>query len=56
MFKMQANAFQGTFKSVFLGLWELLINEQLMITDKVQAAKLLDGSGHNISVGGGGGR
>lgn len=44
------------FQSVFLALWELLINDQLIIRDYKKAAKVLDGAGKNISIGGGGGR
>ena len=44
------------FQSVFLALWELLINEQLVVKDINKAAKALDGAGKNISIGGGGGR
>ncbi|MEB2599159.1 DUF262 domain-containing protein [Burkholderia cenocepacia] len=44
------------FQSVFLALWELMINEQLVIRDVNKAAKALDGAGENISIGGGGGR
>lgn len=44
------------FQSVFLALWELLINEQLVIRDYKKAAKALDGAGSHISIGGGGGR
>jgi hypothetical protein len=39
-----------------LGLWELLITDQLVIRDLKKAAKALDGAGANISIGGGGGR
>lgn len=44
------------FQSVFLALWELLVNDQMVIRDYSKAAKALEGSGNNISVGGGGGR
>lgn len=44
------------FQSVFLALWELMINDQLVIKDVKRAAKALDGAGENISIGGGGGR
>ncbi len=44
------------FQSVFLALWELLINDQLVVKDINKAAKALDGAGKNISIGGGGGR
>jgi hypothetical protein len=44
------------FQSVFLALWELLVNDQLVIRDYSKAAKALDGAGKNISIGGGGGR
>lgn len=44
------------FQSVFLALWELLINDQLALKDAKKAAKALDGAGKNISIGGGGGR
>src|SRR5260370_29390434 len=44
------------FQSVFLALWELLINDQMVIKDANKAAKALDGAGVNISIGGGGGR
>ncbi|VWC03693.1 hypothetical protein BLA23254_04938 [Burkholderia lata] len=44
------------FQSVFLALWELMVNEQLIIRDVNKAAKALDGAGENISIGGGGGR
>lgn len=44
------------FQSVFLALWELLVNDQLVIRDYAKAAKALEGAGNNISVGGGGGR
>lgn len=56
MFKDAGQRVPRYFQSVFLGLWELLINDQFAIKDYSKAAKLLDGSGHNISVGGGGGR
>lgn len=44
------------FQSVFLAVWELLINQNLVIRDFRRAAKALDGAGENISIGGGGGR
>lgn len=44
------------FQSVFLALWELLVNDQMLIRDYSKAAKALEGAGNNISVGGGGGR
>lgn len=44
------------FQSVFLGLWELLVTDQLVIKDSKKAAKALDGAGQNIAIGGGGGR
>jgi len=44
------------FQSVFLALWELLINQQLIVKDYKKAARALDGAGKNISIGGGGGR
>ncbi|MDB4945841.1 MAG: divergent domain protein [Labilithrix sp.] len=44
------------FQSVFLGLWEILINDNLVIRDAKRAASALDGAGKNISIGGGGGR
>lgn len=44
------------FQSVFLALWELLVNQQMVVKDYKKAAKALDGAGKNISVGGGGGR
>lgn len=44
------------FQSVFLGLWELLINDNLVIRNAKKAATALDGAGKNISIGGGGGR
>lgn len=44
------------FQSVFLGLWEILINDQMVIRDHAKAAKALEGAGNNIAVGGGGGR
>jgi hypothetical protein len=44
------------FQSVFLALWELLINEKLVLRDYAKSAKALEGSGSNIAVGGGGGR
>jgi hypothetical protein len=44
------------FQSVFLALWEILINDELIFRDYKKTAKLLDGAGKNISIGGGGGR
>jgi len=44
------------FQSVFLALWKLLVDEQLVIRDPSKAARALDGAGKNISIGGGGGR
>lgn len=44
------------FQSVFLALWELLVNDQLVIRDYAKAAKSLEGSATHIAVGGGGGR
>ena len=44
------------FQSVFLALWELLINDGRIIKDYKKAAKALNGAGQNISIGGGGGR
>ena len=44
------------FQSVFLALWELLVDQQMVVKDFKKAAKALDGAGKNISVGGGGGR
>lgn len=44
------------FQSVFLALWELLVNDQLIIRDYKKASKLLNGAGKHISIGGGGGR
>lgn len=56
MFKDAGQRVPRYFQSVFLALWELLINEQVVIRDLKKAASLLDGSGNNISIGGGGGR
>lgn len=56
MFKDAGQRVPRYFQSVFLALWELLVNEQLVIRDFNKAAKLLDGSGSNISIGAGGGR
>jgi hypothetical protein len=56
MFKDAGQRVPRYFQSVFLALWELLIPEQLVIRDFAKAAKALDGAGHNISIGGGGGR
>jgi len=44
------------FQSVFLALWELLVNDQLIIRDYGKASKVLNGAGKHISIGGGGGR
>jgi len=44
------------FQSVFLALWELLVNDQLIIRDYKKASKVLNGAGKHISIGGGGGR
>ncbi len=56
MFKGAGQRVPRYFQSVFLALWELLVNERLVIRDFGKAAKLLDGSGNNISIGAGGGR
>ncbi|MGB9128059.1 MAG: DUF262 domain-containing protein [Thiobacillus sp.] len=56
MFKDAGQRVPRYFQSVFLGLWELLINDQLVIRDFKKAAKALDGAGKHISIGGGGGR
>lgn len=56
MFKEAGQRVPRYFQSVFLALWEMLINEQLVIKDYKKAAKSLDGCGQNISIGGGGGR
>lgn len=44
------------FQSVFLALWEILVNDQKVIRDFSKAARALEGAGNNIAVGGGGGR
>jgi len=44
------------FQCVFLALHELLIGEGMVIKDHVKLAKILDGIGSNINIGGGGGR
>lgn len=44
------------FQSVFLALWRILVDEQLVVRDAKKAAKALDGAGKHVSIGGGGGR
>lgn len=56
MFKEAGQRVPRYFQSVFLGMWELLVNDGLVIKDYAKAAKALDGAGNNIDVGGGGGR
>jgi hypothetical protein len=56
MFKDAGQRVPRYFQSVFLGIWELLINEGLTFVDFGKAAAALDGAGNNIDVGGGGGR
>ncbi len=56
MFKEAGQRVPRYFQSVFLALWELLVNEQLVVKSYRDAARALDGAGHNISIGGGGGR
>jgi hypothetical protein len=56
MFKDAGQRVPRYFQSVFLALWEILVNDQLVIKDFKKAAKALDGAGQNISIGGGGGR
>ena len=56
MFKDAGQRVPRYFQSVFLAMWELLVAEQLVIRDYAKAAKALDGAGHNIAIGGGGGR
>jgi hypothetical protein len=56
MFKDAGQRVPRYFQSVFLALWELLVDDQLTIKDYKKAARTLKGAGTNISVGGGGGR
>jgi len=56
MFKEAGQRVPRYFQSVFLGIWELLVDEDSIFKDYARAAKALDGAGHNIDVGGGGGR
>lgn len=56
MFKDAGQRVPRYFQTVFLALWELLVNNQLVIRDYKKVAKALDGAGSNISIGGGGGR
>ena len=44
------------YQSVFLALWELLVDEDYVIRDCSKVAKALDGAGKHIQIGGGGGR
>jgi hypothetical protein len=44
------------YQSVFLALWELLVDEDCVIRDYKKVAKALDGAGKHIQIGGGGGR
>ncbi len=56
MFEEAGQRVPRYFQSVFLAIWELLINDQLVIRNFSKAAEALDGAGKNISIGGGGGR
>jgi hypothetical protein len=44
------------YQSVFLALWELLVDEDYVIRDCSKVAKALGGAGKHIQIGGGGGR
>ena len=56
MLKDGGQRFPRYFQAVFLGLWDLLVNEQMVIKDFGKAAKALDGIGLRLNIGGGGGR
>jgi hypothetical protein len=56
MFEEAGQRVPRYFQSVFLALWELLVNDQMVMRDFSKAAEALDGAGKNISIGGGGGR
>jgi hypothetical protein len=44
------------YQSIFLALWELLVDDNFVIRDYEKVAKSLDGAGKHIQIGGGGGR
>ena len=56
MFKDAGGRVPRYYQSVFLALWELLVDDGYVIRDYAKAAKRLNGAGENISIGGGGGR
>lgn len=44
------------YQAVFLAVHEMLVSDGLVLKDEAKAARLLDGAGKHIDVGGGGGR